>query len=289
MTDIDRRQLFYFLPRGVGMDTITIEVPGELLSAAKLSPEDVNVELAHHLFKQGRITQDQARRFTNGSARLDEMFLQKGQAGHIDLDDFISWAAHDLKSPLNAMIGFTKVVMKGIDGPVTDLQITDLNTAYLNGQRMLTLTNNLIDMARLNNGEIKIEISAGDLTQTISETANRWKLQNPQKSIQIEINMSVAVFNFDMLRMRQIINSLLTYAANHVAEEGKLTLLASDDDKNIRIDIKSSGKKAVDKFEMDLTMIAFICRGLINLHGGSLNLGDDTGAGIELSFTLPKA
>jgi signal transduction histidine kinase len=279
----------HFLLEGVGMDTITIEVPGELLSAAKLSPEDVNVELAHQLYKQGRITQDQARRFTNGSARLEEMFLQKGLAGHINLDDFISWAAHDLKSPLNAMIGFTKVVMKGIDGPVTELQITDLNTAYVNGQRMLKLTNNLIDMARLNNGEIKIELSSGDLTQTISETANRWKLQNPLKSIQIEINMSVAVFNFDMLRMRQIINSLLTYAANHVAEEGKLTLLAGDDDKNIRIDIKSSGKKAVDKFEMDLTMIAFICRGLINLHGGSLNLGDDTGEGIELSFTLPKA
>jgi signal transduction histidine kinase len=267
---------------------ISVDVPSELLSAAKLTPEDVKVELASQLYKQGRINLDQAKTFSGGSARLEEMFLKKEPGGHLDMDDFISWAAHDLKSPLNAMIGFTKVVLKGIDGPVTDLQITDLTSAHLSGQRMLALTNNLVDMARLNNGDLKIEIEPGVIRQTIADTANRWKSQNLEKELNIDINLSESSFKFDAARIRQVINGLLTYAGNHIAEGGRLTLRTSEDLEQITIEIKSSGEKARDKFEMDLAMIGFICRGLIGLHGGMLNLGEDTGAGLELSFTLPK-
>jgi signal transduction histidine kinase len=267
---------------------ISVDVPSGLLSAANLTPEDVKVELASQLYKQGRITLAQAKTFTGGSARLEEMFLKKEQGDHLDMDEFISWAAHDLKSPLNAMIGFTKVILKGIDGPVTDLQITDLTSAHLSSQRMLTLTNNLIDMARLNHGDLKIEIEEGVLSQTIADTANRWKNQNLQKELFAEIDLSESAVKFDGARIRQVINGLLTYAGNHIAEGGQLTLRASEDIHQITVEIKSSGERARDKFELDLAMIGFICRGLIGLHGGRLNLGDDTGAGLELSFTLPK-
>ena len=271
------------------MDTTPIEIPTELLIAAKMTPEDVKVELAIQLYKQGRIDEKMARQLAGEAARLEEIFLKKDKSGHIDMDEFISWAAHDLKSPLNAIIGFTKVVLKGIDGPVNEIQVTDLTSAHTNGQRMLTLTNNLIDMARLNNGDIKIELNPGDLAQTFSDASNRWKTTNPSKELQTAINLSQTAFTFDSPRMRQIIGGLLTYAANHVAEGGKVTLRASDDEQNVNVKIESTGEKARDKYEMDLAMIGFICRGLIGLHKGSLTLGDDTGNGVGLSFTLPKA
>jgi len=271
------------------MDLTTVEIPAGLLEAADLSPDDVKVELAILLYKQGRITLEQAAFFSAGSAKLDGIFQKKEKITHIDMDDFISWAAHDLKSPLNAIIGFTKVVLKGIDGPVTDLQVTDLTSAHVSGQRMLTLINNLIDMARLNNGDLKIETGPGNLEQTITDAANRWKLQNPTKTIETHIHIQASSYHFDPARMRQVLNGLLTYAANHVAEGGTVSLLVKEGDEHINVEIKSSGEKARDKYEMDLAMIAFICRGLIVLHGGSLKLGEDTGAGIALSFHLPKA
>jgi signal transduction histidine kinase len=202
------------------MDTTSVEIPTDLLAAAKLGPEDVKVELAMELFRQGRLTAVQAHAMAGASPRLEELFFKKDQAGQIDLDAFISWAAHDLKSPLNAMIGFTKVVLKGIDGPVNEIQATDLTTAHANGLRMLALTNNLIDMARLNNGDLKIEILTGDLFQTLNDAANRWKSQNATKELQTEINIGNPVLAFDPARLRQIINGLLTYAANHVIDGG---------------------------------------------------------------------
>jgi signal transduction histidine kinase len=270
------------------MDTTSIEIPKDLLATLKLKPEEVQTELVMGFYRQGRITAAQARSLAVGSVRLEELIKQKEQDNRLDMDAFISWAAHDLKSPLNAIIGFTKVVLKGIDGPVNEIQTTDLTSAHGNGLRMLALVNNLIDMARLNNGSLKIEPASGDLLQTLADSANRWKSQNPAKELQTEININAPVFAFDPARLRQIIGGLLTYAANHVAEGGRVILRATDDDRNIFFEFSSSGEKARDKYELDLAMLGFICRGLIGLHGGNLKIGQDTGAGITLSFTLPR-
>ena len=266
-----------------------IEIPTEILEAASLTPDEIKLELAMQLYKQGRINPEQARILAGEAPRLENLFQKKEQAGHIDMDEFISWAAHDLKSPLNAIIGFTKVVLKGIDGPVTELQVTDLTSAHVNGQRMLTLTSNLIDMARLNNGDIKIEMNKGSLAQVLSDATSRWKTQNPGKELDTKIDIKMPETQLDSTRMRQVVSGLLTYAGNHVAENGKVFLRAQEDDRNFIIKIESTGEKARDKFELDLAMLGFICHGLINLHGGNLELGEDTGSGFALKFTLPKA
>ena len=266
----------------------TVEIPSALMEAAKLKPEDVKVELAIQLFQQGLLTAHQTRTLAGGSIRLDEMFLKRDKSGRIDMDVFIDWAAHDLKSPLNSIVGFTRVVLKGIDGPVNELQTTDLNAAYSNGLRISTLINNLIDMARLNIGELKFSLTSGDLVQNLVDAANRWKTQNPLKELETEINIDSPVITFDRVHLRQAVTGLLTYAAYHVADGGKIVLRVQDDSHNVLFEITSAGEKPREKFEMDLAMQAFICTGLISLHGGSLNIGADTGTGVTLSFSIPR-
>jgi len=266
-----------------------IEIPTEILEAARLTPDEIKVELAMQLYKQGRINPEQARILAGEAPRLEDLFLKKEKTGRIDMDEFISWAAHDLKSPLNAIIGFTKVVLKGIDGPVTELQVTDLTAAHMSGQRMLALTSNLIDMARLNNGDIRIEMNTASLAQVLSDATSRWKTQNPGKELITIETIKTPETRLDSARMRQVVSGLLTYAGNHVAESGQVSLRAQEDEKSFIIEIESAGEKARDKFEMDLAMLGFICRGLIKLHGGNLELGEDTGSGFALRFTLPKA
>ena len=270
------------------MDSSSIEIPNNILQAAQLSSLDVKAELAIQLYQQGRITLEQAHELAGESTVLKAWLDKKGWSGHIEMDKFISETAHDLKSPMNAITGFTKVVLKGIDGPVNETQISDLNTAFSAGQRMLTLLNNLIDMARLNIGEVTIEKGVGDLSVAITDACNRWKNQNPAKELHVEIEISTPGMLLDSARMRQVISGLLTYAGNHVADSGKLTLDARDDDKNFYIQIKSVGEKPRDKYQMDLDMISFICRGLVAWHGGQLDFGEDTGAGVTLKMSLPK-
>lgn len=271
------------------MGMTTLEIPTELLEAAKLTPDELKIELATLLYKQGRLNPEQARLLAGETPRLENLFLKRERGGQIEMNEFISWAAHDLKSPLNAVIGFTKVVLKGIDGPVNEIQTTDLTSAHVNGQRMLALTSNLIDMARLSIGEIKIEINDCDLSQVMTEAVNRWKNQNSTKELNTSIVFAHPEAKLDSARIRQVVSGLLTFAGNHVAEGGKVHLRAQEDGPWFLVEIESSGEKARDKMELDLAMLGFICRGLISLHGGTLELGEDRGTGFKLKFTLPKA
>lgn len=268
------------------MDTTTVEIPTELLAAARLAPGQVGIELAKWLYRQGRINAAQANMFSG------EMDLHKSwkdnNPGHLNLDEFISRSAHDLKSPLNAVIGFTNVVLKGIDGPVSEIQETDLTLANNNGQRMLALVNNLVDMARLNTNEMEIELIEDDLLQTIAETCQRWKARNPGFELQTTFSLHNPLAKFDPARLSQIISGLLSYAAFHVAEGGLLTLNAIEERNFKSIEIQSGGGKVAGQHEMDLNMIRFICHGLIALHGGELEIGEPGSTGIHLKFTLPK-
>ncbi len=269
------------------METTTIELPTELLAAAKLTPDQVKVELAIRLLQQGCITAEQARALAGPEeAQVQRMLWQRDKK--FDLDTFLDWASHDFKTPLNAVIGFTKVVLKGIDGPVNEMQVTDLTTAHTGGQRMLSLTSMLVDIARLNTGKIELSPAEGSLADLIHETAARWRTQNPNKPLQVDAVLNAPVIHFDTLRMRQALAFLLNYAALHVAEGGQVILSAADDESGINFTIQSSGERPRDKGEMDKAMLAYIGEALIALHSGSMTMirsGEDNAL---IMFSVPR-
>ena len=96
----------------------------------------------------------------------------------IDIAEFISERAHDLRSPYNHVVGFTKMVLNGQSGPLTDLQKKDLSTSYKSALRTLWLMNNMIDMARLSIGNRSIYLSNVDINQVLEQAIAHWKKFN---------------------------------------------------------------------------------------------------------------
>jgi len=269
------------------MDTTTLEIPTELLQAAKLTPEEAKTELAIRLYQQHKLNDKQAGELAGDSKAIESLVWNNRETGRFELDDFLSWASHDLKTPLNAVIGFTKVVVRGIDGPVNETQTTDLTTVFNSGQRMLALISNVVDIARINNGHIILARRESNIADLIHETAERWKTQNPAKPLTTNIQLISPTFNVDAQQMRQIIVHLLTFAAISVTE-GSISLSASDNSQGLNVTIQSTGKKAVDKSEMDSAMLGFISSSLIKLHGGNMSEPFETDDGLLLTFSLPR-
>lgn len=269
------------------MDKTTLEIPTELLQAARITPEEAKKELAVRLYQLHKLNDKQAAELAGDPKAVESLVWSKGEVGHFDLDDFLSWASHDLKTPLNSVIGFTKVVLKGIDGPVNETQETDLSTAFTAGQRMLALISYLVEIARLNNGHTKLSREDASIADVITETTNRWKTQNASKPLSIETNFTNPTFNVDKAQMRQIIFHLLTFASVRVTE-GTVSLSASDSNDTLKVRVQSNGKKPIDKSEMDSAMLGFIIASLVKLHGGQMDDPQETDDGLLLKFSLSR-
>lgn len=268
------------------MDKTPLEIPTEILQAANLTPEEARTELAIRLYQLHKLDEKQASALAGDVNEFKARVWNHSQSEHLNLDDFISWAAHDLKTPLNAVIGFTKVVLKGIDGPLNETQTTDLTTAFNGSQRMLALISQLVEIARLNNGHLALYRSERDLSDLIVETAERWKNQNLTKPLSTDIQITSPLFDIDPQQMRQVITYLLTFAALRITE-GTVSLTARADEMGLKLTIQSEGKKAVDPMEMDTAMLSYITRSLIRMHGGQMADPQETETGLLLGFTLP--
>lgn len=270
-----------------GMDKTLIEIPTELLQAAELTPEEAKTELAIRLYQQHKLNEKQAAELAGHPEAIEKLTWNNGETGHFDLNNFLDWASHDLKTPLNAVIGFTKVVIKGIDGPINETQNTDLTTAFNSGQRMLALISQLVEIARINNGHMKLAREERNLADFLVELTERWKNLNPSKPLTADIQVTSPTFSLDALQLRQIINHALTFAALRVAE-GTVLLSAQDNDTGVKVCIQSQGQKAADKMEMDTAMLGFIVASLVKLHGGNMEEPQETEAGLLLNFFLPR-
>ncbi len=267
------------------MDKTILEIPTELLQAAKLTAEEAKTELAIRLYQLHKLNDRQAAELAGDPQAIEKLAWINRETGHFELNSFLDWASHDLKTPLNAVIGFSKLVIKGIDGPINETQSTDLTTVFNGGQRMLSLLSNLVDIARLNNG-ITLSREEKNLATLITESAERWKNQNPAKPLTSDVQIASPTYSVDPQQMRHIITHLLSFAAVRVTE-GTVSLSATENEQGVNVSFQSTGKKSIDKMEMDSAMLGFIAASLIKLHGGKMNEPQETDAGMLLSFSLP--
>src|ERR1051325_799654 len=187
------------------MDKTLLEIPTELLQAAKITPEEARTELAIRLYQLHKLNDKQAMELADDPKVIETLTWNNRQTGYFELNDFLSWASHDLKTPLNAVIGFTKVVLKGYDGPVTETQTTDLNTVFNSGQRTLNLISNLVDIARLNIGHTTLTLTDSDIEILIREATERWQTQNSAKPLATDYHIASPLFKVDPQQLRHII------------------------------------------------------------------------------------
>ena len=86
---------------------------------------------------------------------------------------FLANMSHELRTPLNSIIGFSRVMLKGIDGPLTDLQEADLSSIYNSGQHLLSLINSILDMSKIEAGKMDLsfdEVHLDDVFKSVLST-----------------------------------------------------------------------------------------------------------------------
>ncbi len=207
----------------------------------------------------------------------------------IDLTQFISVEAHDLRSSFNHIVGFSKIVLNGQDGPLTDLQKEDLTTVYRSGVRALMLMNGLIDIARLSRGEKGANPAALEIPRLLDQAVAQWKKFYPGRAIQVETKVLAALptLQADEIQIKQIIAGVMAHVAEYVEDPARIVVQVEDEPGWQLITIASEGKKAALQSQLDLVMLGYVNRAFIELNKGEIRLGEDRPDGAVISFALP--
>jgi signal transduction histidine kinase len=208
----------------------------------------------------------------------------------VDLEEKISTWAHDLRSPFNQVIGFTKIMLKGQSGPLTDLQKEDLTTVYHSSLRAMTFINNLIEIARLQRGEKGTNRTDVELQAFIDQTIAQWQKNTPGLEMPIAtlLTTQASIVELDKRQTAWILNGFLSYLAAYSNGTGSLTLEIGEENGAIVFNLHQMGitKKGYD--EITLEMFAYICKAYIELQGGAIRQNELVETEAFVQFSLPK-
>lgn len=207
----------------------------------------------------------------------------------LDLTHFISAEAHDLRSPFNRILGFTKVVLKGMDGPLTDLQKEDLTTVYVNSAQALDMMNNLIDVARLALKQKQPAWKEIDIQELVGQAISHWQQLHPARQIQIHVQLPDRSRSFqgDENLLRLLLAHGMTCVYLYVKEPSAITLEASTDSKNVRFSIHCAGEPMGEAQNSERTIVAYLFRAILELHNGKILHAKSNENGATVQFELP--
>ncbi|HHS96492.1 MAG TPA: GAF domain-containing protein [Chloroflexi bacterium] len=219
---------------------------------------------------------------------------------------FLANMSHELRTPLNSIIGFSRVILKGIDGPITEMQRQDLEAIYNSGQHLLGLINDILDISKIEAGKMELDFKPVDLKEVIHgvmSTAIALVKDKPielQQSVPADLPTIIA----DERRVRQILLNLVSNAAKFT-DEGFIRVEVTYDDEYVTISVSDTGigipeDKLPKIFEAFTQVDASpsrkyggtglgltITKSFIELHGGEIWVESEVGKGSTFTFRLP--
>ena len=156
---------------------------------------------------------------------------------------FLSTISHDIRTPMNGVLGMTQIAKKHLNDP--EYMGECLDKVSLAGNHLLTLINDILDISKIESGKMAISIEPFSLKDCVNEVVSIIRPQAEYKGISLEVNMHDIIYetlSADPLRLNQIITNLLTNAVKYTDNGGKVLFDISqsrlpDDDEKIRLKI----------------------------------------------------
>ncbi len=217
---------------------------------------------------------------------------------------FLFNMSHDIRTPMNAIIGFTDLAQKHIDDKKRVQEY--LNNIESSGEHLLRLINNILEMSRIESNRIELDKKPVNLVALLQSCADMLALDaaSQKKELRFEHDLTRPNVYCDELRLKQIVLNLLSNAVKFTREGGHILLSAHEDDHRYVIRIKDDGigmseefqKNIYTPFEREHTSTVSGIQGtglgmsivqrLVQLMNGTISLQSEVDVGTEFTVTL---
>ncbi|WP_129674202.1 cache domain-containing protein [Candidatus Chloroploca sp. Khr17] len=276
--------------------------PLGLLSAdCHLSRRTIGVEDASRLLmfagmvgltiENVQLYQDLERQVTQ---RTEELLVALELAHQADRrkSDFLAGLSHELRTPLNAIIGFSTIMLDGLDGSLTPSQREDLTSINRNGRFLLYLITELLDLARIEAGHLKLERTHVDLVSVVGEVVDTVQgiLQGKPLTLHATLPPDLPLVDADADRVRQILLNLLSNAVKFT-HKGSVTVSAyclDELNEDAQIEPMVAVRVTDTGIGIPKERLNDIFQEFVQIHGGQSRLSG-TGLGLTITRRLVEA
>jgi len=220
--------------------------------------------------------------------------------------EFLANMSHELRTPLNAILGFTQVLRAEMFGPVNEKQAEYLDDMHSSGQHLLSLINDVLDLARVEAGQVELEIAPFSLREALESgvVMVRERAVVGGVSVELAADPEIDVIEGDERRIRQVIFNLLSNAVKFTPSGGAVHVTTARTDGEIRISVADTGpgiavedrERIFEEFQQGEAAVQqregtglglALSKRLVELHGGRIWVDSEVGAGSLFVFTLP--
>jgi PAS domain S-box-containing protein len=226
--------------------------------------------------------------------------------------NFLAAMSHELRTPLNSIIGFSRVMLKEIDGPLTSNQEEDLTTIYESGKHLLGLVNDILDQAKIEAGKMELSLAYFDLQEVINGVMSTAVGLTRDKPIELKTDITPRLPQAygDEFRTRQVLLNLVSNASKFTTE-GSISVSAfpivEDGQEYVQLSVEDTGIGIAQK-DMSLLFEAFqqvdnsttrsvegtgmglpLAKSLVELQGGRIWVVSEPNVGSTFSVTIPTS
>jgi len=251
------------------------------------------------VLRADRIINRQHAQIEESNNRLQDLDRRK--------DEFLAICSHDIRSPLTGVYAGGQLLLKEKIGPLNETQRGIIERNRIAVKTIMDLTSELLDLARIDAGQEALNLERFDLSDVIDESIAAHHSQAEARNITLEIQRPDAKCKIeaDRLKILRVCNNLISNAIKHAPQKSAVTVTVCAGPEQARFTVADRGpgidaegiKLLFDRFtslssskktrEEGTGLGLSIVRGLIVLHGGTIEVASAIGTGTSFTVTLP--
>lgn len=236
-------------------------------------------------------------------AKLEAALAEAKEANEFK-SQFLSNVSHDLRTPMKAIMGLSTLMREKKD--LDRIELMDyLDRIDMASYNMLELINSILDLSKLENARMEIQLLDGSISSIINDVVSIIKVQTNEKNQEIEVNNSCTedLVKIDIVKMRQILLNILSNAVKYTDENGKIHFDVSNKDNVFEFVVQDNGigmskeylKNVFVPFEREeraryidgIGLGMVIVKKLVELLNGNIDIQSELGSGTKITITIP--